>query len=351
MSGQNPSLQNRNIQWRFLAGLALSLLLLYFAFRQTDWGQMWTLFQAADRGLLLAAFFLNLLGLILRAGRWRLLFWRQEELPFSAFLDSVNIGYLVNNLFPVRLGDVVRSILLGRWLDLGAARAFSATVIERVLDSGIVLLLFFSLFLVLPLPPFALNLGLTMALAVTLAIGLMLLALWQQERAEKWLRALLDRIPFVRTETWLERIMGLIRGFGALRRGGVLLPFFGWSVIVWAQTVFAFWLTMRAFDAEVSFGLAALATAAAALGLAAPSAPAGLGTFEAAVIGALLLSGMEENLARSMAIALHFTSFIALNFAGFFSLIKRGIGYRHLVELAGQREPNAGHPAGPSSAP
>ncbi|MFP3854742.1 MAG: lysylphosphatidylglycerol synthase transmembrane domain-containing protein, partial [Anaerolineales bacterium] len=194
MSVQNSPRRNRKIQWRFLAGLALSLVLLFLAFRQTDWGQMWALFQAADRGLLLAAFFVNLLGLVLRAGRWRLLFWQQEHLPFSAFLDSVNIGYLVNNLFPVRLGDVVRSILLGRWLDLGVARAFSATVIERVLDSGIVLVLFFSLFLVLPLPAFALNLGLMMALAVALAIAIMLVVLWQQKRAERWLRALLDRI-------------------------------------------------------------------------------------------------------------------------------------------------------------
>lgn len=333
MTSGSSKQKKRSLGWRLVAGIAISLVLLFLAFRQTNPERIWSLLLAADRSMLLIAFALHLLGLILRAARWRLLFWQQPKLPYSDFLDAVNIGYLVNNLFPVRLGDFVRSVLLGQWIEVGAARAFSATVIERVLDSAIILGLFFSLFLVLPLPPFALNLGLLMALAIALALAVMLIALWQQARARRWLHALFGLVPVLDADKWTERLMGLIGGFGALRQGGVLLPFFVWSIIVWVQTVLSFWFTMRAFDAEVGLGLAALATAAAGLGLAAPSAPAGLGTFEAAVIGALLLSGMEEDLARTMAISLHFIAFLSVNLAGFFSLTKRGIGYRHLVQL------------------
>lgn len=332
------------VQWRLIAGILLSLVLLFLAFRQTDPNQVWALIMAADRRFLMVALVFHLLGFLVRAGRWRILFWQQQKLPYADFFDSVNIGYLVNNLFPVRLGDVVRSILLGRWLGVGTPRAFSATVIERVLDSGLVLLLFFSLFLVLPLSPFALNIGFALGAAVLAAISLMLLALWQQERARRWLYWLLSKLPAIEAEAWTDRLMGLIRGFGALRQAGVLLPFVGWSVLVWGQTILAFWFTMKAFDPQVGFGLATLATTAAALGLAAPSAPAGLGTFEAAVIGALFIAGLGDDLARTMAISIHFLSFLATILAGFFSLIRRGIGYRHLIGLTQKSEAEVAQP-------
>lgn len=338
MKANGQKRTSARIGWRFLLGILISLVLLFLAFRQTDPERIWTLILAADRRYLLLAFIFHIAGLGLRAGRWRLLFWRQGNLPYADFLDSVNIGYLVNNLFPVRLGDLVRSVLLGRWLQIGVPRVLSATVLERVLDSALILLLFFSLFLVLPLPAFALNVGLLMALAITVALAFMLLLLQQQARARRWLHWLLSRLPGFEAEKWTERLMGLVHGFGALQQAGALLPFLGWSILVWAQTVLAFWFTMKAFDPHIGLGLAALATAAAALGLAAPSAPAGLGTFEAAVIGALLLSNIDEDVARSMAISLHFLSFLALNFAGFFSLVRRGIGYRHLVSLAENEE-------------
>lgn len=325
-------------RWRFLVGVAVSLGLLVLAFWRTDPARLWQIMLGADRRLLLLAFLLNFVGLLLRAARWRILFWRSGDLDYGAFLDGINIGYLVNNLFPARLGDLVRSVLVGRWLDLGVTRTLSATVVERVLDSGIVLLLFFSLFPFLPLPPVAVNVGLATGLVVLLALASMVLAASQQARAERWLRWILARVPRIDVDEWTRRLLGLIQGFHALREGRVLLRFGLWSVAVWAQTVLAFWVTMLAFDPGVSVSIAALATAAAALGMAAPSAPAGIGTFEGAVIGALLLAAIDEDVARSMAIALHLLPFLALILAGFWSLARRGLGYRGLLTAAEQGE-------------
>lgn len=325
-------------RWRFLLGVVVSLGLLVLAFWRTDPARLWQIMLAADRRLLLLAFLLNFVGLLLRAARWRTLFWRAGHLEYGAFLDGINIGYMVNNLFPARLGDLVRSVLVGRWLELGVTRTLSATVVERVLDSGIVLLLFFSLFPFLPLPPVAVNVGLATAAVVAMALAAMVLAASQQERGERWIRVILGRIPKVDPERWTPRLLGLIQGFHALREGAVLARFALWSVAVWAQTVLAFWVTMLAFDSNVSVSIAALATAAAALGMAAPSAPAGIGTFEGAVIGALLLASIEEDVARSMAIALHLLPFIASILAGFWSLARRGLGYRGLITAAEQGE-------------
>ncbi len=180
------------------------------------------------------------------------------------------------------------------------------------------------------------------AAAVVAALGLMILATVQQTRGERWLRWLLDLIPWLDTDRWAGRMTNLIAGFQALRTGGILGRFLLWSVAVWGQTVLVFWVTMRAFDPQLPVQVAALATSAAALGLAAPSAPAGVGTFEGAVIGSLLLAVIEENLARSMAITLHTLLFVALNLAGLWSLARRGLGYRALVQAASQQKVTQG---------
>jgi uncharacterized protein (TIRG00374 family) len=332
------NLGSGKMRWRLLLGLAVSLGLLVLAFWRTDPARLWSIMLAADRRILLIAFLLSFVGLFLRAARWRTLFWQGSDQNLSAFLDGVNIGYLVNNLVPARLGDLVRSVLVGRWLPVGVAPALSATVVERVLDSGIVLLLFFSLFPFLRVPAVAVNVGLLTAAIVALALITMLVAANQQERAERWLLAILARIPGMDNERWTQRALGLVQGFHALRKGSVLGRFGLWSVAVWTQTILAYWLTMRAFDPTVPISIAALATAAAALGMAAPSAPAGIGTFEGAVIGALLLASIDQDVARSMAIALHFLPFIAVNLAGFWSLARRGLGYQSLVQAASQGE-------------
>jgi hypothetical protein len=333
--------QSITLGWRVAIGLALSLALLALAFWQADFGRLWQILLGADRRLMLAALGLNLIGLVLRAARWRVLFWRLTDRPFGAFLDGVNIGYLVNNLFPVRLGDVVRGVLLSRWILVSASEALSATVLERVLDSGLILLLFFGLFPLLPLPPGAGQVGLLGALAVGAALTVMLLAVAQQARAERWLRWLLLRTRLPNQEVWAGRAMGLIRGLETLRHAPALVQFLLWSVLVWAQTVLTFWVTMLAFLPDLPLTYGALATVAAALGLAAPSAPAGIGTFEGAVVGALVLVDVEPDLARSMAIALHGLPFAAILMAGLWSLARRGLGYRGLAQAAAEGRPPA----------
>lgn len=335
--------RDRSLRWRFLLGLLLSVLLLLVSFWRTDPARLWATIAGAHRGLLLAAFLLNFLGLILRAVRWRLLMrGAAPHAPFAAFLDSVNIGYLANNLFPVRLGDLVRSVLLGRWAGTGISRALSATIVERVLDSGLILLLLFSLITVMPLPPVVVRIGMAMTAAVIGALTVMILAAAQQRRGERWLRKLLNLIPWLDTERWTGRMSALIAGFHSLREARVLGRFLLWSVAVWGQTVLLFWVTLRAFDPAVPAAVAALAMAASALGLAAPSAPAGIGTFEGAVIGALILASIEENSARSMAIALHTILFVSSNLAGLWSLARRGLSYQALVQATSQEEPAGG---------
>src|SRR5207244_13619483 len=94
------------------------------------------------------------------------------------------IGYMANNVLPLRAGEVVRVYLVARrWsAGLGAARShpfwttLATLIVERVLDSLSVVLILAVLVLVVPVPRF-LEVAALVVLAIDLASVTMLIAI------------------------------------------------------------------------------------------------------------------------------------------------------------------------------
>jgi uncharacterized membrane protein YbhN (UPF0104 family) len=97
-------------------------------------------------------------GLWARAKRWRWLFPPGPEPP--GIMPATMIGYMANNVLPLRAGEVVRIYVLARKLResgrmTGAQSIWLVTatmVVERVLDSLAIVSILAMLVLVIPLP-------------------------------------------------------------------------------------------------------------------------------------------------------------------------------------------------------
>ncbi|MDQ7029293.1 MAG: lysylphosphatidylglycerol synthase transmembrane domain-containing protein [Ardenticatenia bacterium] len=323
----------KDVRWRYALGVVLSTLLLALAFWNADWPAMWSSVRQAHRGLLALAVVGTALGLWMRARRWAVLFWPQRRVDRQALLDGVNVGYLVNNVLPARVGDVVRSYVVAEWTGIRLAHVLSTTVLERLVDSLIIVVLFF---LLIPLFPISARLGGVAFLVLVGILVLFVVVTWQRHRLHAWLMRALEHLPGVDGQKWASSLSNALAAFEVVRTPRALMVTLGWSVLVWGEGILVYWLVLRAFGLEVSPAVAALAIVAAALGLALPSAPAGVGTYEGAVLGALLLVGVEENAARGAVITLHAVNFVTLNAAGIWSLARRGMGYRDLARWAGR---------------
>ncbi|MEA4912404.1 MAG: lysylphosphatidylglycerol synthase transmembrane domain-containing protein [Oscillospiraceae bacterium] len=94
--------------------------------------------------LLLAA------GHYFRSLRWMQLIQTYENPPQDLLLWSLSCGYTINFFAPLRLGDLVRSLLLGRKLDNGFSLALSTTLIDYCFDIPSVCVMFFVLRLLYP---------------------------------------------------------------------------------------------------------------------------------------------------------------------------------------------------------
>ncbi len=93
--------------WRVWAGLLVSLVFIYFALRNQDFGHIWQALREAEYGWLIPAVAVYFLGVMVRAVRWHYLLRAVQDIPPRRLFPIVVIGYMANNILPLRAGEVV----------------------------------------------------------------------------------------------------------------------------------------------------------------------------------------------------------------------------------------------------
>jgi uncharacterized protein (TIRG00374 family) len=119
---------------KFLAFLAVGVLLLWFAFRNVDFSKLWAQLKEADYSWLLLSVLFGLFAFISRARRWVLLI---NPLGFNpstrnAFYAMMT-GYLANIALP-RIGEITRCVALGKKEKIPVDQLIGTVVIERTVD-------------------------------------------------------------------------------------------------------------------------------------------------------------------------------------------------------------------------
>src|SRR5512139_2121230 len=102
-----------NRDWRHIApGLIVSLLALAAVFYFADFRRLLQALRLANYSLVLVGMLISLLWLGVRAIVWRTLL--QDKAPYKAVFLTLNETYLINNLLPLRLGEIAGAFLLSR---------------------------------------------------------------------------------------------------------------------------------------------------------------------------------------------------------------------------------------------
>lgn len=316
---------------RLLVGTLISLVLLGWVLWQTDWPLVWQRLREANLLLLALSGVAIMVSLLMRAWRWMIMLEPEApERSLGTVFDIVNIGYLANNLLPARLGDLLRAYLAREWTTASAAFALSTTVVERLLDTLLVILMLLALLPLLPVPEWAVRGGLLLGAVVTAVAGLLVVAAGQRGRVAPLVTALLRPLPLDQ-DVWSERLLSLLDGFSLARQPRRLVRVLGVSVGVWGTAILAYWLTFRAFGlSDLGFTSATFTLALGALSMGAPSAPSAAGTFDAAATWALVLLGVASNLAGGVALVIHIINFVAVTLLGLWSLAHRGLSLSDL---------------------
>jgi hypothetical protein len=116
------------------AGMALTAIFLVVALHGIQFGQLAVAFREINLvclGLSIALFYVNV---FCRALMWRVTTRSFGRVDLSTLFGGVVVGYLANNLLPLRAGELVRAYYLTARSGIAGTVSFSTVCIERMTD-------------------------------------------------------------------------------------------------------------------------------------------------------------------------------------------------------------------------
>jgi uncharacterized protein (TIRG00374 family) len=323
-------------RWKFWLGVLLSGVFLYFALRGLRLGEVWEPLKKAKYWWILPGVVVYFIGVWVRSWRWHYLLRPVKSITTPSMFPVVAIGYMGNNIYPARAGEVLRAVVLKRRQEVPISASLATIIVERVFD-GVVMLAF--VFLNLPeLANLTSSSGFigniqTLALwgagAFLGALAVFLSAAMFPTAAEKLLTWLVERLL---PDTFQEKVLGVVlrfmQGLESLRSPQEALMVFFTSVVIWLLETGKYWFVMQAFNFEVSFFALMLMNGIVNLATTIPSAPGYVGTFDAPGIAVLVAYGVARGTAAGYTLVLHVALWLPITALGAYYMIKEGIRWR-----------------------
>lgn len=230
--------------------------------------------------------------------RWRGVLREMEPQPLSGVFEALSIGYLMNLLLPLRLGELLRvGALKRRNPDASAASALASIGAERVLDALVLALLVSAMLPFVPAPDWV-RTGTPLILVAALAVAGVAMA----RPVHDWLAS---RLPPRGPGGLARRVLDAAsRGTAVLRRPRALAGTAALTGAIWLGDAFTSWCGMQALGLEVGYAGALVVTLLYAIGLMIPSAPVQVGTHQALTVLFLQPFGVPADQAVSFSLLL-----------------------------------------------
>lgn len=243
-------------------------------------------FRHANYWLLAPAVVFLVLDLQLRAVRWRLLLLPQRGLRHGNLFGATNVGYLVNDVLPFRLGEVARVFLIDQLEGTGKVRSAGSILVERGIDVIAMILLVISLFPFIDEPAWTRGPALFIGGAVVLGFLLLIVLSYVNETDRAFWKTWLRGVP--RAGALLEHAANtLLAALRPLRSPATLAAITGLTILIWLSGTMSFLMVLKAFRLDVGYPAAALVVAATTLGMIVPSSPGYVGVFHAIAVKTL----------------------------------------------------------------
>ncbi len=288
-----------------VVGVPLSAVFLWLAVRSTDLGMVWRTLKAAHGWTLVGAVVAMAMVYVVQAFRWRVI--AHGHASRGRYVELVTSGVAANNVLPGRLGDGLRGVWLARAEGIPSGRALATVVFDRAADVvALVALLAISLpFTVRPTWLVKVGIG-GLGLAVLIA-GFLVAA-----RVVARLHTRADRV-----RSRARRVArDLLDGLSDPPSIGRIVVGLALSSVAWGVWSLGAWLVARSLQIDLSVTDSLLVAAVINLGVAIPSSPGFVGTYQWLGVSTLSLLHIDRDNALSFAILLHAAWFVPTTLAG-----------------------------------
>ena len=301
-----------------LISVIISIICIYFAYKKIDTDIFFATLLNIDYSYIMMASVLLYMTIWIRALRWNVIL--DQDFGLYDLFKIQMVGYFVNYTLPLRVGELLKSILLGKKNNISKSYVFGTIVVERFLDMFLLFLMIIVALLIspinsignIPLYKYLLVVSVILCLFILLFKGLKIIQI-------KFLQDLISNFVLAYEKINLKQFI-----YSSLL-----------GIIIWG----IYWINVdmifKAFGAQVDWYQSLLILIVSSLTLSIPSLPGALGTFHLAV--KLTLSSLviiDEALILPFVTILHGYGYLLLTILGFYYFIlDKDVGVRQLTDM------------------
>lgn len=246
-----------------------------------------------------------LTGHLMRAVRWKIILSPTKKVRYINSLGSIFIGIFGNTVFPLRAGELWRSVAIKFREEIPLETALSSLAFERVIDGVAVITLVSGASLAAPKIPLIRE-GLKILGILTLS-GFIAFAILFFLRSR------------FRPDSKLFKVFNnIVKGFQVIGRPHKGLIIIALSLAIWTAEAMSYYFILLAFGITENLSLPFIIMLGVNVGVSIPSGPGFVGTFEYAIITVLQAFGVGKELALSFAVTYHSVIYLTASSIGAF---------------------------------
>lgn len=307
--------------WRVAGGWGIAIASLIWVFHDLSIGDLWASVRGMSFGWICAAVAADILAYVSQGWRWSLMLRPAGNIGTIEATRAIYAGLYVNEVLPLRVGELLRIYLVSRRLQGAAPTVVSSAIVERFIDAVWLAAAFGVVVLLSPLPPYLVDAeALLAAIALGGLTGFVILGLLSKRRAERGLPASGHRLP--------RAFRQLGDGLVAISRSSWFPSAFAVSAGVLVFQALAYYFVALSYGIELSFWQIAGAFLVLHVGNVVPSGPGNLGTYQLFTVLGLTLFGVDKTTAGGFSIVVFLILTIPLWAIGFFCFAHAGLELR-----------------------
>ncbi|MBF0525967.1 MAG: flippase-like domain-containing protein [Deltaproteobacteria bacterium] len=302
-------------------GFAVSFIFLYYVLRGVDFRRILSAMTGMNPVYVLLGLVSLALDYTLRIIRWWvMLHVFNQDIRCRDCITPYMAGIAVNNVVPLRAGDVLRVFGFQTQLKTRYPVILSTLLLERLLDLFTLLIIFFGFFLVMPVGRASVPFYDSIILLVAIAISGVCCVIFLSRPIRNLLshpaiRRRVDRVSVLHKAH--DAVIRILDSLVTLSRFSLLLPLLVYSVGAWLLEGGLFIAVAAALGLPGCFNVGMFALSMGTLSTLVPSSPGYFGTFHFFTMQAAQLFQIAPEQAASYAFATHFLLWGTMTLAGF----------------------------------
>ncbi|MBQ5895965.1 MAG: flippase-like domain-containing protein [Bacteroidaceae bacterium] len=306
--------------------IILGVLILYVVYKDFKFSQLWSELKEMNLFWFALSTAFGIMSHVIRGWRWKLSLAPLGYNPSSAVcVNSVYVAYAANLVLP-RVGEVSRCVILEKHEHVPFAHALGTLVMERMLDTAMVLLITF-VAVVLQWQVFSAFIndtgvevsGIVIALLSVLAIGV--LSFFFIRKLSIWKKI----------KSFITRFMEGVLSVTKMKDGWLFLLE---TIGIWFCYFMQFYLCFFCFDfsSDLSVAAALLLFVGGSIAVVVPTTN-GAGPWHYVIISIMVLYGISETDAGVFALIVHGTQTLLVAVLGIYGIVSlrfRGVNQRKI---------------------